>query len=314
VYLQEAEKEPTIVRIIHDSHLLQLVVAFTHHLKEDTIGSVITFILHLLAFDKGDSRDRNTRSLVSQFIQASGMGLFARFRLLKQGQEGSASLMESCNLLSQIARHSKEVYEHIDGIDPYEDIRRLMGHPDPQVRSRALNLIGNMCRHSGFFYAKLQAQGILKQCIALCEDEDKTIKKFACVAIGNASFHDDSLYEPLRPSIPILVSLLKDSEEKTRSNAAAALGNLARNSQLLDKDFINTGANYQLVNMLGQDKSNSAKKVSIMAIINLLELPESKKVLLSLEVSRLLQKVLSPPLSSDIGLVKTAQKALEKLK
>lgn len=130
-----------------------------------------------------------------------------------------------------------------------------------------------MCRHSGYFYKKLNSYGILKSCIALCEDDDKTIKKFACVAIGNASFHDDTLYEALRPAIPVLVSLLKDNEEKTRSNAAAALGNLARNSSMLDKDFINTGANYQLVNMLGQDKSNSAKKVSIMAIINLLELP-----------------------------------------
>lgn len=110
-------------------------------------------------------------------------------------------------------------------------------------------------------------------CITLCQDEDKTIKKFACVAIGNASFHDESLYESLRPAIPILVNLLKDTEEKTRSNAAAALGNLARNSPLLDKDFINTGANYQLVNMLNTDRSIAAKKVSIMAIINLLELP-----------------------------------------
>ena len=93
------------------------------------------------------------------------------------------------------------------------------------------------------------------------------------MAIGNASFHDDSLYEALKPALPILVSLLKDPEEKTRSNAAAALGNLARNSQLLDREFINTGANYHLVNMLAQDKSNAAKKVSVMAIINLLDLP-----------------------------------------
>lgn len=104
----------------------------------------------------------------------------------------------------------------------------------------------------------------------MCEDEDKTIKKFACVAIGNASFHDDTLYEALKPAIPLLVSLLKDSEEKTRSNAAAALGNLARNSPLLDKEFISTGANYHLANMLSNDKSVSARKVSIMAIINLL--------------------------------------------
>ena len=51
-----------------------------------------------------------------------------------------------------------------------------------------------------------------------------------------------------------------------------------------------------------------------MAIINLLELPESKKVLLGLDVSKILQKMLLPPFNSDSGLVKTAQKALDKLK
>ena len=73
--------------------------------------------------------------------------------------------------------------------------------------------------------------------------------------------------------MPTLVGLLKDSDEKTRSNAAAALGNLARNSQILDKEFMKTGANYQLINMISNDKSISAKKVSIMAITNLLNLP-----------------------------------------
>ena len=80
-------------------------------------------------------------------------------------------------------------------------------------------------------------------------------------------------------SIPTLVGLLKDNDEKTRSNAAAALGNLARNSEILDEDFVNTGANYQLINMINNDKSTAAKKVSIMAIINLLSLPQSSKIL-----------------------------------
>jgi hypothetical protein len=62
--------------------------------------------------------------------------------------------------------------------------------------------------------------------------------------------------------------------------------------------------------MLTQDKSVAAKKVSIMAIINLLELPESKKVLVGMDISKILQKMMQPPLSSDTGLVKTAQKAL----
>jgi len=125
----------------------------------------------------------------------------------------------------------------------------------------------------------LKDSGILNQCIQLCEDQDKTVKKFACVVLGNASFHDDSLYEALRPTIPILINLIKDSEEKTRSNAAAALGNLARNSQTLDIDFIKHGVNFQLINLVLNEKSVSCKKVCVMAIMNLLSLPESRKLL-----------------------------------
>lgn len=226
-----------------------------------------------MSFDKGETKDKESRSFIKQFIQANGMSLFVRFQLLKVNQEITTSIIESCNLLSQISRHSKDVYEYIDSIEPYEDIKKLILHNDPQIRSRVLNLIGNMCRHSGYFYKKLNLHGIIKQCIPLCESDDKNIKKYACVVIGNASFHDDTLYETLKPAIPILVNVLKDSEERIRSNAAAALGNLARNSSLLDKDFISTGANYQLANMIAQDKSTAAKKVSIMAVINLLELP-----------------------------------------
>jgi fused len=126
----------------------------------------------------------------------------------------------------------------------------LLQHSDGQVRAKVLNLIGNLCRYSNFFYKKLADFGIVSQCIKACQDQDRTIKKFACVSIGNASFHDDSLYDILRPSVAILVGLIKDSEEKTRSNAAAALGNLARNSDTLDNDFKKTGANFQLVNMI----------------------------------------------------------------
>ena len=176
-------------------------------------------------------------------------------------------------MLSQIARSSKDTYEHIDSIDPYSDIKNLIKHPDPQIKSRVLNLIGNLCRHSGYFYGKILEYDLIKDIVQLCSCEDKNTKKFACVALGNASFHDSTLYEGLRISMPTLVGLLKDSDEKTRSNAAAALGNLARNSQILDKEFIKTGANYQLINMINNDKSISAKKVSIMAITNLLNLP-----------------------------------------
>jgi hypothetical protein len=81
----------------------------------------------------------------------------------------------------------------------------------------------------------------------------------------------------------------------------------------LDQDFVSTGANYQLVNMIINDKSLSAKRVSIMAIINLLGLKESSKLLKSLNIYSILGKWVPPNFTSDANLIKTAQKALDKL-
>lgn len=66
-----------------------------------------------------------------------------------------------------------------------------------------------------------------------CKDKDTNTRKFACFALGNAGFHNDKLYDYLRPAVATLVVLLADKEEKTRANAAGALGNFGRNSNLL---------------------------------------------------------------------------------
>lgn len=63
-------------------------------------------------------------------------------------------------------------------------------------------------------------------------------RKFACFAIGNAGFHNPTLYDALRPAVGPLVKLLSDDEEKTRANAAGALGNLVRNSGQLCSEII----------------------------------------------------------------------------
>lgn len=46
-------------------------------------------------------------------------------------------------------------------------------HPDAGVRARVANLLGNMCRHSGFFYPSLDRYGILPPLIDRCSDPDK---------------------------------------------------------------------------------------------------------------------------------------------
>jgi len=47
--------------------------------------------------------------------------------------------------------------------------------------------------------------------------------------LGNAAFHSAALYPALAPAIPPLVACLAEALDKTRSNAAGALGNLVRN-------------------------------------------------------------------------------------
>lgn len=76
-------------------------------------------------------------------------------------------------------------------------------------------------------------------------------RKFACFAIGNAGFHNGSLYEALRPAVAPLVALLSDDEEKTRANAAGALGNLVRNNNHLCDEVIQVRADGSVVCVVG---------------------------------------------------------------
>jgi len=107
---------------------------------------------------------------------------------------------------------------------------------------------------------------LISDAIQCCKDPDKNVRKFACFAVGNAGFHNDRLYEHLRPCVPLLVDLLRDSEvsseisknsphlkEKTRANAAGALGNFVRNSSALTRDLIKHGALQELLNVVEND-------------------------------------------------------------
>lgn len=57
-----------------------------------------------------------------------------------------------------------------------------------------------------------------------------------------AGFHSAALYGALRGAIAPLVALLRDGEDKTRANAAGALGNLVRNSPMLCRQLVQAGA------------------------------------------------------------------------
>jgi fused len=154
----------------------------------------------------------------------------------------STLIVDALSLISQLARISREFYEAIHNASVYNDLKCLIVHEDAGIRAKVCNLIGNLCRHTGYFYEKLLNFGLIAAAIECCRDPDRNTRKFACFAVGNAGFHNDLLYEHLRPCVILLVDLLKDQEEKTRANAAGALGNFVRNSATLCKDLIKHGA------------------------------------------------------------------------
>jgi len=179
----------------------------------------------------------------------------------------------------------------------YSSWKTLLQHRDPRVRAKMCNLIGNLCKHSPFFYVEhfsslllfffccTRAQ-IFPSLIKCCNDTDRNTRKFACFAIGNAAFHTDLLYEALRPAIPFLVHLLSnDLEEKTRANAAGgnfdtspfqlclliafsgALGNLVRNSNSLHADLLHFEAVRCLISAI-QTAPSSTQKTALFSLGN----------------------------------------------
>lgn len=75
---------------------------------------------------------------------------------------------------------------HHDTSTPCRAAVRLLVHTDAGVRARVCNLVGNMCRHSAYFYGALDRHGLIGPLIDRCMDPDKATRKFACFAIGNA--------------------------------------------------------------------------------------------------------------------------------
>jgi fused len=174
-----------------------------------------------------------------------------------------------------------------------------------------------LCRHTGFFYDKLLKNGLIDAAIDRCTDPDPNTRKFACFAVGNAGFHNENLYESLKPCVPLLVKLLQDDEEKTRANAAGALGNFVRNSNTLCKDLINHGALTQLLEVVKSDKgpSQSPRRIALFSIGNLCVYKECKEEFEKMGIRKIIEPFRKPDsrAGNDPQVVKYATRIIQKL-
>lgn len=186
------------------------------------------------------------QTLAHEFVMNEGVQMVKRRKLLSMelvfSEEGGVVVTDVLVILSQLARLSADYYPLLFSMDICPALRELLSCANPAVRAKACSAVGNMVRHSDVFYHEMKQAGVIKQLVQLCSDSDEACRKFASFAVGNSAFHSYTLYNDLAPAIPKLLHLLRDPEEKTRANAAGALGNLVRNSDELCRAIIQEGA------------------------------------------------------------------------
>ncbi|CAI6012070.1 unnamed protein product [Closterium sp. NIES-65] len=248
------------------------------------------------------------------------------------GEEGQGYVMEVVMdvllIVSHLSRLSEDYYEPIATADIYGALEVFLAHPDAGVRSKACNAVGNMCRHSAYFYPIMVDSGILSRLIECCADHDRNTRKFACFAIGNAAYHNSSLYAALRPVIPHLAVLLaaesgppSSSDDKIKANAAGALGNMVRNSGELCHDLISQGALQALVDLVvtgtsqqqtprrDGGESQSPVKIALFSLGNMCSHSACREYLRSIDIFRILHRLKR---SGDMTIVKYATRILSK--
>ena len=119
-------------------------------------------LLSKLIFNAEDSKN-----FAKQFVTGGGLSAIMKYGLLDENLEENM-IVDTLSLVSQLARISKEFYEPIHAAGLYECLNSLIVNPSPQIRSKVCNLIGNLCRHTSFFYDKLLREKLIDAAIQRC--------------------------------------------------------------------------------------------------------------------------------------------------
>nr|CCA20871.1 protein kinase putative [Albugo laibachii Nc14] len=282
--LHECDAVRTIVKAV------QFYVANAHP-NEDVctlLTAPVSFLSRLIT---------SSHHFAAQFIESKGL-LMMKYVLCGSNQETlhakDGDCLESAisgsphttlvantlSILNHLARTSAEYYLHLMDFGIIDRLHHLLKHfNEAAIRAKVLNTIGNLCRHSNLFYpmvlstrcsdnANNNDHSLLDFMVEALDDKDKTARRFACFAIGNASFHDASLYTYLRPAIPGLLRNADRADAKTRSNASGALGNLVRNSDLLCLDLCTAKIPQHIWRIAQREKDTTTRQTLLFSVGN----------------------------------------------
>jgi fused-like protein len=225
--------------IIRSDFLQNLRNSF-EYLSKENYNLPVT-IIHNLLNTRSNNDDIVTNIVHDYFIQYANLKFIDKYGLLKENQNKDM-IVDLLLILSSLCRPSASVYKTIHDLNIYSDIKSLIECNDSNIKARVCNLLGNMCRHTDFFYEEIRNNGLIPPLLKCCYDNDRMTRKFACFAIGNAAFLNNKLYEYFKPIITRMVELLMDSEPNTRANSAGALGNFVRCGDTLVQEILTARA------------------------------------------------------------------------
>ncbi|RNF07231.1 mitogen-activated protein kinase kinase 2 [Trypanosoma rangeli] len=277
----EAGTVAAIQQILYKEGVMEMLIAALDYTEVAFWGPPFTVIIKLVM---------GSPMFAKAFVEGGGLQPERIRKVLDSRKASNGLVSDGLNVLSQLARISKEFYPPIHSANLYETFLDLLRHRDGALRSKMCNLLGNLCKHSPYFYEPLANHKLIEGLVERCSDEDLTTQKFAAFAAGNAAFHNDFLYELLRPSIPVIVKLLSSSDEKTRQNAAGAVSNFVRNGGSLTSALMGDNVVEALLRILKKDKVG-LRKIALITIGSFCAYDECKKKFLSSGLKEALQQL-----------------------
>ncbi|XP_052245877.1 serine/threonine-protein kinase 36-like isoform X2 [Dreissena polymorpha] len=288
------------IQVCFHSHELmpKLMFACQKYLKEEQLETPVGLITRLVL---------SNNIFVDQFCTAVKDLKYIPFLCSCVAPSSPVSMVcdtvSLCNHLVRIsAQHITLVKAVIQSNKGEPDkLCALIGHHSASVKSRTCSLLGNLMKHNAQMYTFLKQKDKLFDGLIVClKDEDQNVRKGASYAVGNAAFHNDLLYQNLRPAIAQLVELLKDPVSKTRINAACALGNLGLHSNLLCPQIKKSKVVQSLVYTACHDNQPSVQISCLLALRTLSKQDDLRKEMsLSKTVDKLSELTSMTPRASS---------------
>jgi len=197
-------------------------------------------------------------------------------------QSSHVARAKCCNLIGNLCRHSGNFYPVL--ASPVEII-----HLPRSTGNSAIARTAASAAAKGISQSHRIRRGdeptmitVLAILASYCADEDSATRKFASFAVGNAAFHSKELYDYLAASIRPLSVALKDSDEKTRANAAGAIGNLIRNGGGLSGLMAEQGIVAMLVEIVLNDSDTTPQRIALFSLGTMAVYPATRNAILTM--------------------------------